>query len=86
MSISSKILSWNSLSKYSLQNLSILATLTYTSVPWLVSVPPQQDSHAQADSLPTAIAATCPLEPAHGLSEGITGPCGPTVHIQLWLK
>lgn len=76
MSISSKILSWNSPSKHSLQNLSILPSLTYTSVPWLASVPPQQDSHAQADSLLTTIDATCPLETALGLSEGITGPRG----------
>lgn len=77
MSISSKILSWNSPFKHSLQNLSILPALTCSSVPWLASVPPQQDGHAGADSLPAAIAATCLLETALGLSEGITGPCGP---------
>lgn len=77
MSISSKIFTWSSPSKHSLQNLSIPPPLTYTPVPWLASAPPQQDSHAQADSLPTATAATRPLETA-------LGTCGPTVHIQLW--
>lgn len=77
MSISSKIFTWSSPSKHSLQNLSIPPPLTYTPVPWLASAPPQQDSHAQADSLPAATAATRPLETA-------LGTCGPTVHIQLW--